>query len=166
MQFEEAMGDGDTKRQVFHSFQELIHESGMADPNNPFVWSSLEAHSHKRLVQWCHGPPGLIPVLVTAAELWPDSSNQFLKLAEEMGEITWQEGLVKKGLGLCHGIGGNGLLLLSLAQATGNGKRNKWVERANSFALFGTTLPDYRDGRGDRTLFGGELGLWVLAAGE
>eukprot|EP01068_Selenidium_serpulae_P002031 Selendium_serpulae@DN2130_c0_g1_i1.p2 len=55
MQFEEAMGDGDTKRQVFHSFQELIHESGMADPNNPFVWSSLEAHSHKRLVQWCHG---------------------------------------------------------------------------------------------------------------
>lgn len=32
------------------------------------------------------------------------------------GEATWQQGILLKGNGLCHGISGNGLLLHTIAR--------------------------------------------------
>ena len=32
------------------------------------------------------------------------------------GEVTWQQGILLKGNGLCHGISGNSLLLHSIAR--------------------------------------------------
>ena len=53
-------------------------------------------------------------------------------MALQFGEVVWQRGLLSKGLGLCHGISGNGLALLSLADA-----EPKWWRRAVHFAIFG-----------------------------
>lgn len=39
--------------------------------------------------------------------------------AKRAGECVWRLGLLKKGLGLCHGMGGNGYVFLRLYQVTG-----------------------------------------------
>ena len=53
------------------------------------------------LVQWCHGAPGAL-----ASGICPDPWI----------ETTWKYGLLKKGIGLCHGISGNAFSLLSVGE--------------------------------------------------
>ena len=45
----------------------------------------------------------------------------------------WQRGLVRKGLGLCHGISGNGYAFLSAFRATQN---VEYLQQARGFALY------------------------------
>ena len=51
------------------------------------------------------------------AKLW--KNDKVLLAAKHAGECTWRLGLLKKGLGLCHGMGGNGYVFLKLFQVTG-----------------------------------------------
>ena len=46
-----------------------------------------------------------------------------IDIAKKMGNCVWKKGLLKKGLGLCHGIGGNGLALKSLYNVTRAGMK-------------------------------------------
>ena len=46
-----------------------------------------------------------------------------IDIAKKMGNCVWKKGLLKKGLGLCHGIGGNGLALKSLYNVTRPGMK-------------------------------------------
>ena len=46
-----------------------------------------------------------------------------IDIAKKMGNCVWKKGLLKKGLGLCHGIGGNGLALKSLYNITRAGMK-------------------------------------------
>ena len=46
-----------------------------------------------------------------------------IDIAKKMGNCVWKRGLLKKGLGLCHGIGGNGLALKSLYNVTRAGMK-------------------------------------------
>jgi len=79
------------------------------------------------LVHWCHGAPGWIP-LFTQSELRNENFKigakhlSGIQIAELFGECVWKKGLLKKGVGLCHGIGGNGLVLYSLFNATNDKK--------------------------------------------
>ncbi|EUB55384.1 LanC-like protein [Echinococcus granulosus] len=73
-----------------------------------------------RLVQWCHGAPGIVPLLLCAYKL--TGEEDYLKRAERGGEVIWERGLLTKGCGLCHGSAGSGYALLSLYQHTGNTK--------------------------------------------
>ena len=81
------------------------------------------------LVHWCHGAPGWIP-LFTRPEIQDElfsvgeKTLRGIEIAEKFGECVWTKGLLKKGLGLCHGIGGNGLVLYSIYDATGNQKES------------------------------------------
>ena len=84
------------------------------------------------LVHWCHGAPGWIPLFchseISNHEFAVDGRKMLGRdIAERFGECVWQKGLLRKGLGLCHGIGGNGLVLLTLFNATKNKK--EWVQR-------------------------------------
>ena len=56
------------------------------------------------LVHWCHGAPGVIYVLAKAFLVWKD--ERYLSAALRCGELIWKRGLLKKGPGICHGIGG------------------------------------------------------------
>lgn len=49
----------------------------------------------------------------------------------------WQRGLVRKGLGLCHGICGNGYAFLSAYRATHD---ESYLQQALAFAHFATKV--------------------------
>ena len=52
-----------------------------------------------------------------------------IDIAKKMGNCVWKRGLLKKGLGLCHGIGGNGLALKSLYNVTRAGMKPGFTKR-------------------------------------
>ena len=134
------------------------------------------------LVHWCHGAPGESQIFVNFFIFWKSNSfqgwipllcqkeiisqefrieNQLLTgqdIAKKFGECVWTRGLLKKGLGLCHGVGGNGISLFTLYKATGD---EIWLRRAFSFGKFGIEnyerlkdVPDNPD-----SLFEGVLGF-------
>ncbi len=54
-------------------------------------------------MQWCHGAPGLIPVLTKAYQLLDDSSpecaagrEQILAAARKAADVVWERGLLTK----------------------------------------------------------------------
>ncbi|GJP81208.1 hypothetical protein CLOP_g11375, partial [Closterium sp. NIES-67] len=69
-----------------------------------------------KLVQWCHGAPGVAMALANAAMAHP-SRRDLLAAAVAAGEVVWQRGLLRK-MGVCHGIAGNTYVFLSLHRAT------------------------------------------------
>lgn len=77
----------------------------------PYCWpesgnlrSSIgSSASEDKLVHWCHGAPGHVLLLVKAYEVFQDDA--YLQKAREIGEkVIWPWGLLRKGVGLCHGI--------------------------------------------------------------
>ncbi|CAL8397848.1 unnamed protein product [Arctogadus glacialis] len=90
--------------------------------------SSLSNESD-RLVHWCHGAPGVVPMLLMAYQLFKE--EKYLKEAMDCGEVIWQRGLLRKGYGICHGTAGNGYAFLSLYRTT---REKKYLYRACKFA--------------------------------
>ena len=69
-------------------------------------------------MDFCLGISGTIPMLSRAHELFyddPDLKKRLLIVADDVGKKIWEQGLVCKSKGVCHGIAGNGYLLHSLA---------------------------------------------------
>jgi hypothetical protein len=69
------------------------------------------------LVHWCHGAPGIIPTLCKAYEVFGDPS--YLTAARRAADCVWARGILRKGLGVCHGITGSALSQLSLYRTAG-----------------------------------------------
>lgn len=88
--------------------------------------------SGDRLVHWCHGATGLVPLLATAQRVL-GPRPEWQAAADMAADDVWQRGLLRKGVGLCHGIAGSGYALLSHARATGDAQQ---LRRAQQFALF------------------------------
>eukprot|EP00331_Platyophrya_macrostoma_P017540 CAMPEP_0176473220 /NCGR_PEP_ID=MMETSP0127-20121128/42177_1 /TAXON_ID=938130 /ORGANISM="Platyophrya macrostoma, Strain WH" /LENGTH=470 /DNA_ID=CAMNT_0017868175 /DNA_START=33 /DNA_END=1446 /DNA_ORIENTATION=- len=102
-------------------------------PSGNFPCHSKSLQSDK-LVQWCHGSPGIIPALLLASEVFTDAElkKSLLESAVKAGENVWKYGALKKGFNLCHGVLGNAMALVSLYRAT---KDKKWLHRAYEFSL-------------------------------
>eukprot|EP01068_Selenidium_serpulae_P017795 Selendium_serpulae@DN6408_c1_g1_i3.p1 len=83
-------------------------------------------------VQWCHGAPGFVPLLLRASTMIPGKAEEYKKVALDLGHVIWERGLIYKGLGLCHGIAGNGMALLSLWRFT---RDDIWLTRAHQFGF-------------------------------
>ncbi|TPX58144.1 hypothetical protein SpCBS45565_g08072 [Spizellomyces sp. 'palustris'] len=90
-----------------------------------------EERELKELVQWCHGPPGAVLCLCRAYEVFGD--QLFLDAAKLAADVVWEKGLLRKGVGLCHGISGNAYVFLHLYLLTN--ERLFW-DRAVKFAEF------------------------------
>ena len=100
---------------------DLANWSAVYDPDDP--------NKSPKLMQYCHGAPGM----VTALAMLPKGINkQFDRILEQGGELTWRAGALKKGSNLCHGTGGNGYAFLKLFVRTGN---QMWLDRARAFAM-------------------------------
>jgi hypothetical protein len=118
------------------SLASLCHSSG----NLTSSLSEQSAAERKdRLVHWCHGAPGHCLLLIKASQVFKEPT--FLRAAENIAEtVIWPRGLLRKGVGLCHGISGNGYTLLCLATATRNlgleESSSKWTTRAMQYARF------------------------------
>ncbi len=128
------------------------------------AFAAAPASTSKRLVQWCHGAPGIVTSLCDLQDARLDP----LLLAA--GELTWAAGPLTKGAGLCHGTAGNGWAFLKLFRRTGD---NLWLDRARAFAMHAIDQNDrhvreYRMRR--HSLFTGDPGLaiylWSCTAGD
>lgn len=94
----------------------------------PVAGGELSPPSGGIRVQWCHGAPGMITSLATAAV----DDAAFTELLVEGGNLIWEAGPLTKGPGICHGTAGNGLAFLALYERTGD---ELWLERARHFAV-------------------------------
>ena len=83
------------------------------------------------MVHWCHGGPGIIYCIAKAYLFWKD--QKYLNSCIKCGELVWQKGLIRKGPGICHGVGGNGYVHLLLYRLTND---VKYLYRALKFAEF------------------------------
>ena len=54
------------------------------------------AGSRRRLVHWCQGAPGFIPLLARAAGAFPADAAVLTGTAVKAGEVVWERGLLKK----------------------------------------------------------------------
>lgn len=61
----------------------------------------------KELVQFCHGAPGFAISLLAIGHHFPSLQQRNDAAISKDRECTWNEGLIKKELNLCHGITGN-----------------------------------------------------------
>ncbi len=106
-----------------HSASSLIRQTIVELDN--FCWPSGNLQSSvkvlgtqsgsDRLVQWCHGAPGHILLLVKANKVF--ENEHYLHRAREIAdEVIWPRGLLRKGAGLCHGIAGNAYALLAVGR--------------------------------------------------
>mmetsp|Transcript_95150 Transcript_95150/g.268858 ORF Transcript_95150/g.268858 Transcript_95150/m.268858 type:complete len:425 (-) Transcript_95150:134-1408(-) len=117
---------------------------------------SSRGSTHDRLVHWCHGATGFVPLLLRMAIVYREP--RYARLAAEFGEVVWRRGLLStKGLGLCHGTPGNGYALLALYRDTGDAL---WLRRAQHFALFAASNAEKLTPLADRpySLFEGLAG--------
>jgi lantibiotic modifying enzyme len=84
-----------------------------------------------RLVQWCHGAPGHVLLLLQAHRVF-GQGRQYLDRARQVADgVIWPRGLLRKGVGLCHGIAGNAYTLLELGRYDPS-----YVRKARYFADF------------------------------
>ncbi|KAL3930985.1 MAG: hypothetical protein SGBAC_011518 [Bacillariaceae sp.] len=116
------------------------------------LMSSVERNKKDRLVHWCHGAPGWILLLIRASQVF--SKPSYLGVAKKTAERTlWPRGLLKKkGLGLCHGIAGNGFVFLNLSHALEGEEQRLWYRRALLYAAFGMAHYDALKDIPDRPL--------------
>jgi membrane transport protein XK len=63
--------------------------------------------------------------------IWRD--EKYLNACKRCDDLIWQRGLLKKGPGICHGIGGNGYCHLLMFRLTND---LKYLYRAGKFADF------------------------------
>jgi len=87
-------------------------------------WPSEETRVSP-LVQICHGAPGLLMVLAFAGLNGPFARRFYKSFWVEALHIAsrrvWEQGILSKGGGLCHGIAGNAWTLLVLHDAFDHG---------------------------------------------
>ncbi|PIL27270.1 hypothetical protein GSI_10417 [Ganoderma sinense ZZ0214-1] len=77
------------------------------------------------LVQWCHGAPGFLmffsallrrsTLSSSICPLPPQLRSTIVTATTRGGELVYTRGLLRKGVGLCHGVGGNVYALLSVS---------------------------------------------------
>ena len=76
----------------------------MGNEHLPYSKSGSE---NDKLVQFCHGSPGVIFTYLKASEIFPKDAARYLNMAEKCADAIWRRGILRKGYGLCHGTSGN-----------------------------------------------------------
>ncbi|OBZ77248.1 LanC-like protein 2 [Grifola frondosa] len=80
----------------------------------------------EELIQWCHGAPGVLILLSTflqrashspSLELPSPLLESIIAALKRGGELVYARGLLRKGVGLCHGVAGSVYALLAVSDA-------------------------------------------------
>lgn len=107
-----------------------------------------------QLVQWCHGSPGLVPLLT---EMQTRAGGSFLQEAVRSANPVWQRGLLRKGHGLCHGTLGNAYTFLDMYQRTDD---TSWLCKAVHYTEWSINQKDVlKDYGKEMKLFDGLAGV-------
>jgi Lanthionine synthetase C-like protein len=109
------------------------------------------------LVQICHGAPGALILIAAVRSCHPEivvahtrtgsvETASVLERAERTAsDKVWAEGLLKKGIGVCHGVTGNAWPLLLASESSGQQQRQQdtclELSRALAFLVHSVDLP-------------------------
>ncbi|KAI0062477.1 hypothetical protein BV25DRAFT_1899876 [Artomyces pyxidatus] len=72
------------------------------------------------LVQWCHGAPGILPLLATAltvSDVLDLDAACIRRALARAAELIYRRGMLTKGPGICHGVAGTASALFRAADA-------------------------------------------------
>jgi len=97
----------DILQDVFRTILDCQLESGNFPTRMP---KYLPLIRDSDLIQWCHGAPGVVPLMYRASKVFPDLDVE--SSLDRACECIWEKGLLSKGVGLCHGIAGNAYAFL------------------------------------------------------
>ena len=91
----------------------------------------LQAKTNDKDIQihWCHGAPGFVYTFYHAHKVFGD--HKYKLALDRALDVIWDRGVIKKGLGLCHGIAGNAYAFLMMYRNT---KEEKHLYRAFKMA--------------------------------
>ena len=86
--------------------------------NFPCTFQDHKDETADRLVHWCHGAPGVTDTLYHAHKLL-SNDDSILRSLDRALSTVWERGILKKGVGLCHGVSGSGYTFLAMYRYTG-----------------------------------------------
>ncbi|KNE62020.1 hypothetical protein AMAG_07278 [Allomyces macrogynus ATCC 38327] len=116
---------------IKQAVMDLAHLNGYPTTLDKLCTSYTQATDPAHaMVQWCHGAVGFGLLFVRAFAKFGDL--EYLARATACGELAWEQGIVDKHVGLCHGVAGNAYLFLALWRAT---RLRPWYQRTLAFAL-------------------------------
>ncbi|CAK0782576.1 hypothetical protein CVIRNUC_005788 [Coccomyxa viridis] len=111
---------------------------------------SSQGSDTDKLVHWCHGAPGFLPLLLEVEGLCSSAeAARVHAAAERAADVIWERGLLLKGPGMCHGVSGNGYALLSVYRHTGD---TRYLVRSLHFAEWLTERWQQLYGHADRPM--------------
>ncbi|KAJ8488071.1 hypothetical protein ONZ51_g3790 [Trametes cubensis] len=100
--------------------------SGGAATNQESKRLGVDEEHDDALVQWCHGATGFLiffsALLRRAAQspetcpLSPTLRETIVATMKRAGELVYTRGFLRKGVGLCHGVGGSVYALLAVSE--------------------------------------------------
>ena len=95
--------------------------------------------SAETLCHWCHGSSGAALLFAKAARVFREETERaklYAAAAVRAGDVVWREGLLRKGVGLCHGVAGNGYALLAVSRmpCVAEDVQHRFAHRARMFA--------------------------------
>ncbi|KAK0217005.1 lanthionine synthetase C-like protein [Armillaria fumosa] len=87
----------------------------------------ISGDESNELVQWCHGATGILILLSTLLKLSSQRAREFpvpnrlidkvMASIRKGASLVYRHGFLRKGVGLCHGVGGSIYALLSVSDA-------------------------------------------------
>jgi len=141
------------EERALHTLGVAAERQGSALNWEPDFDRSGHGYPSKRLMQDCHGAPGIV------CRLAETRSPGLRELLVAAGEAIWAAGPLAKPPGLCHGTDGNGYAFLKLHAMTGEAH---WLDRARAFAMHALKQSDaeaQEHGSLRFTVWTGDLGL-------
>jgi hypothetical protein len=116
----------DEEKRLFHRSVSALGRR-LLHPLAPHAghWDETDA---EELMHWCHGPPGHVSLFAKAATVF--GSAEFAEVARVLASRVFEHGLLRKGLGLCHGVCGNAYALLAVYRMTGD---TRYLHEAQAF---------------------------------
>ncbi|KAG7440513.1 uncharacterized protein BT62DRAFT_910370 [Guyanagaster necrorhizus] len=89
--------------------------------------SQISGDESNELVQWCHGATGIVILLSTLLKMSSKKRqvfhahthllNKAIASIHKGASLVYRHGFLRKGVGLCHGVGGSIYALLSVSDA-------------------------------------------------
>ncbi|KAH9838013.1 uncharacterized protein C8Q71DRAFT_706445 [Rhodofomes roseus] len=108
---------------------------------------SVGKDNQHELLQWCHGAPGVLILLSAFLNRTAQSSSltitsslrdRTIAAMQRGGELVYTHGLLRKGVGLCHGVAGSVYALLAVSDALDSRENTYWLLRAVHLAHLAT----------------------------
>ncbi|PFH51631.1 hypothetical protein AMATHDRAFT_142153 [Amanita thiersii Skay4041] len=98
--------------------------------NWPTKFQRPRNHQHNELVQWCHGAPGIMMLLSRVLQIVKrqqgpsvvdeEMKTKIARALHRAAKLVYRQGLLRKGVGLCHGTAGSIYALLAAYDVTGD----------------------------------------------